>query len=545
MIRKSLRRVLCIAALSIFFLGSTAALEASHYGAGVRFFMHKNYEKAQENLLKAVENDPNGNAYYFLGEIERIKGDYAKATGYYQKAVQGRIGQKFLRLAYWNLVIMTEKQGNYTELVKSLKIFWEKTGSYGAKSKVEEIINKSIWSNNPEAIEAYNQGISKKKSAHDEALNDFNNALAKDPNFMAPKFEIGIMQYRNGNLNSALGSFSAIVGRVPFYGDVHLLMGEIYFNSHSYSSAVHHFSRALDYCFLGKEALYSVYMKRATSHYRLSDYGSAKEDLSRARRIGGGEMEPLLLLSAINIKQGNYNEALDFLNEANTRQPGNSGIIFQIGSIYYKLNDSKYIGYFDRLFDIEHAGGGNVPDKYSRAMSILVKDHYNAGKYSRAGRILNALSSVDGSEMNAIAARTYYNTRDYEKAIVYLKKLYDNQENSLYLASSYARTNRIDKAREIVLKYYHDESFRKAAGEKDSLRSIVDGVTRKKAEELRIARERELREAKERELRAKRDREIREAKEREMRRAEEMKAAGGKGDSRAGEQVPGEQQYHQ
>jgi hypothetical protein len=38
--RKSLIRVLRIAALSIFFLGSTAALEANHYGAGVRFFMH-------------------------------------------------------------------------------------------------------------------------------------------------------------------------------------------------------------------------------------------------------------------------------------------------------------------------------------------------------------------------------------------------------------------------------------------------------------------------------------------------------------------------
>lgn len=545
------RHLIIITAVPVLVFGSFTALHASHYGAGVRFFMHKNYEKAQENLLKAVEHDPNGNAYYFLGEIERIKGDYDKATGYYQKAVQGRISQKFLRLAYWNLVIMTEKRGNYTELVKSLRIFWEKTGSYGAKSKVEEIINKSIWSNDAEAIAAYNRGMVKKKAAPEEALRDFHDALGRDPNFMAPKFEVGLMCYRKGDLNAALGNFSAIVGKVPFYGDVHLLMGEIYFNSHSYSSAVNHFSRALDFCFMGKSALYSVYIKRATSYYKLSDYNNAKEDLTRARRIRSGEMEPLLLLSAINIKQGNYNEALESLTDANARQPGNSSIVFQIGSIYYKLNDKKYVGYFDRLFDMEHAGGGRVPEKYSRAMSILVKDHYNAGKFRRAAVILNSLPAVENSsEMNAIAARTYYNTRDYEKAALYYEKLYAGPENSMYLASSYARTGRKDKAREIVLRYYNDESFLNNARKNNGLRNIVDTVTREKAEEMRVAREKQLREKKEqerrealqRELREKRDRERKEALEMEKKQAGDMNSSVERSSIPGSEKVSGEQQ---
>lgn len=540
-----------LVAIPVFLFGSAELLHASFYGAGVRFFMHKNYEKAQENLLKAVENDPNGNAYYFLGEIERIKGDYQKATGYYQKAVQGHISPKFLRLAYWNLVILTEKRGNYTELVKSLKIFWEKTGSYGAKSKVEEIINKSIWSNNADAITDYNNGMMKKKSAPEGAMNDFRSALGKDPNFMAPKFEIGLMYYRKGDLNSALSNFSAIVGQVPFYGDAHLLMAEIYFESHSYGSAVNHFSRALDYCFLDRAALYSVYIKRATSYYRLSNYGSAKEDLTAARRIQSGEMEPLLLLSAIHIKEGNYREALEFLTEANTRQPGNGDIVFQIGSIYYKMNDKKYVGYFDRLFDIEHTGGRKVPEKYSRAMSILVKDHYNAGKFSRAASILNSLGAVENSgEMNSIAARAYYSARDYEKAALYFEKMYDGPENGLYLASSYAKTGRGGRARAIILRYYNNDEFLNGAKKNSSLRGIVDAISREKAEEMRVSRERELRErrerelreARERELREQRDRELKEAQEREKKQAEAPDLTGEKNSLPRDEKVSGERQ---
>ena len=65
----------------------STALFAGYYEQGRRFYSKKNYEKAKEMFLKAAESGGPGNAYYFLGEIERTRANYLEAEKYYRTAI--------------------------------------------------------------------------------------------------------------------------------------------------------------------------------------------------------------------------------------------------------------------------------------------------------------------------------------------------------------------------------------------------------------------------------------------------------------------------
>ena len=136
----------------------------SNFGIGMSAYNAKKYDRARDYFQKEILANPsNGDAYYFLGEVEKTTGNYAAAEENYRKAVKSSLQRKFFSLAYWNIVVLVEQRNDIPELIIVCKEFWLKAGEDGAKRKIDGIINKLIWTDNKDAEAQYDIGINLKK----------------------------------------------------------------------------------------------------------------------------------------------------------------------------------------------------------------------------------------------------------------------------------------------------------------------------------------------------------------------------------------------
>lgn len=465
------------------------SLHAGYYNRGRTQFVYKNYDKAKELFLKAVELHDHGDSYYFLGEIEKLQKNYKQAMEYYQKAATLHTTKKYKKNAFWNLIVLAEMSGDYDNLVKTSLYLWEKLKDNGAKKKIEGIINKSLWTDNQEAIAKYKAGIRlKKRKKFDEADIKFHEALSTEPAFLAPKFELGMYAYKNGETSTALHYLEDISEKIPFYAEVHMIMADIYFNNRNYEKAARHFNSAIEYGFIKGKTRYLLRLKRGTSYYNTGDLEKAKEDIDYAVNYNKKSPEPLLLLSAINIKLNDYDSALKALLKASKIDSNNPVIIYKIGSIYYRKDDWLSVSYFDRLFDIIARGKKKSNSRYTRAFEILAEKHFTKKNYSRVLEITGLLKDeLNNYKILLIRAKSYYYTSQYDNAVDIFEKLSLDNENKFMLCKAYYLSKRKEKAEELLNSLISDDEYYKKAQEHSFLSKLVEKIEKEK-------REKELRE---------------------------------------------------
>ncbi len=348
---------------------------------------------------------------------------------YYKLAVTKYMTGKYKKLAYWNMIVIEEQKGHYNEMVVACRELWDVMKDEGAKKKVEALINKFLWTDNDEAKSLYNEGVEyKKKNNHDKAREAFYNALRIDSNFLAPKFEMGLIYFNENNPSQAISYFKDIVEKIPFYGGVHLLLGDIYFNKQSYRDSIWHLEKAKEYGFLDTKTKYSILLKAGTSYYELGELEKAQAEYLIAADLNKKDSEPLLMLSAIYIKKNNFDQAIPVLLKAKELNQNNPEILFQIGSIYYKMNDQKYTQYFNLLFNKYYPAREPIPQKYIKAFTLLLKNYYDNKKYEDAAKIIETLpESQKNYETNIMTAKIYYNIGKHDKAVEYFEKLSLNE----------------------------------------------------------------------------------------------------------------------
>lgn len=467
----------------LFLVVLSSDLFAGYYEKGCSYYVYKNYVKAREMFIKSTETSENGNAYYFLGEIEKIEGNYDKAKEYYQAAISRKISRKYLRLAYWNLIVLTEQRGDYLGMVRSLKVFWEKTHDGGAKQKVEKLINKLMWSNNSKATETYKQAIKLKKNKKiDKAITVFNEAISHDNSFLAPKFEIALIEYRQGKLSNAVTYLNEIVGKIPFYAEIQLLLGDINFKNQNYRDAIENFDKAFEFGFLSKKTKYLIYFKRGTCLYNTGDYEDSSSDITEALKIRPSATGPLFLLSAILIKKENYKEALRTLHKLQKQNPTSPEIIYQIGSIFYKTGNEKYVSYFERLLGSVKNKKSDIPKKYFKAFIFLSKKYYERSHYSKVINTVKVFpeDSLD-HDTSLITAKSYYHLGNYPKAIHYFEKISLNDDERYLLCRAYAINRMETKAKELLYRLYYNDTYFKKALADNALKKIALEIDKEKS----------------------------------------------------------------
>lgn len=519
-------KILCISTIAAVSLSITGSAYAGYYDQGLYFYRVKNYEKAREMLIKAGETSNDGHCYFFLGDIEMQENNFDKALEYFKLSVNRVISPKYLRLSYANIMIILEQRGDYMGVVKMSKEMSLKMGDGDARVRVEALINKFLWTDNQDAKAEYEKGIRfRNLGKTDDAESSFKAALKTDSAFLAPKFELGLLYLKAGNTTDAVRCLNDVADKIPFYGDVQVVLGDIQFQKESYRQALAHFSKALDYGFFDAGTLYLIYIKRASSFYNIREYKKAGESVAEALKLNPKSMEAFFLLSAIDIKEENYAEALKTLERAEALEPDNTEILFQLGSVHYKTASKKYIQYFDRLFDLNAARQKETPQKYHKAFALLAKAYHESSQDARALAIADKLpEKYLDTEMKFMLARTHAQLGNTDKAIGYFEKLSLSSDDDRYLLCAlYGRAGQKDKSKRILLglpKSYlerarGDAALSGIARDIDEERRIKEEEKLKKEEEARARREEELRIKREAEARQKAETEARLKKEEE------------------------------
>ncbi len=428
-----------------------ASALAGYFESGTAYYVHRNYAKAREMFLKAVEEKKSdGNAYYFLGEIEKNERNYDKAAEYYRAATRGRISQKYHKLAYWNIIVLLEQKGDYPEMIKVCKELYNRLGDHSARGKVETLINKLLWTENEEAQGEYKKGIKLKDDGSiAEAEGAFRRALQIDYAFMAPRFELGMIQFKKKNYGEALSLFGEVAAKIPFYGEVYLLMGDIQLQRGFYHEAAQCFERAGEYGFLDGATRRLVLEKTAAAYYNARDYARARESAQAALKGNLGSLDALLFLSALDIREEKFESALELLERARKIDPDNPEILFQMGSAHYRKKSPSYVGYFDRLFDRAASSGEEVPEKYIKAFALLAHHHFENANYERAGRIVSAIpENRRDAGTSALYARALYRQGEYEAALAQFERRFPSSDDDRYLLCIlYARTGKHERAK--------------------------------------------------------------------------------------------------
>lgn len=446
-----MRHRICIPIISLIILAAAVPVLAGYYERGTGAYMYKKYDRAKEMFLKATEiGDNDGNAFYFLGEIEKLQGNYKEAEEYYQQAVKRKsITGKYLKNAYWNILLLAEQRGDIEAVIRCCKEMWQRLRDQSARQKIENLINKYLWTENAEAIERYQEGIELKKSGDRvKAQEQFRKAIAADGSFLAPKFELGMIAYKNGELDTAASYLDEIARRVSFYAEVHLVLGDIAYRRGNYERAAGHFTSVADFGIIDDETLNIILLKRGTCYYKMGVYDRAADDLEKAVARKGG-LDTLLLLSAVRIKQEKYKEALKTLQRAQTLAPDNSGVLYQIGSVYYRLDDERYITYFDRLFTNE-AASKSISPQYEKVFVVLAKAMLKQHKYERVKKIAGTLRDRNNSELILMSARARYHLSDFDGAVAEFERIQPAGDDRYLFCLASARSGRKDRARQLL-----------------------------------------------------------------------------------------------
>jgi len=470
----------------IFVSAYTCAYASSYYGMGRTAYVYRNFDKAKEYFLKDVKENDRGDSYYFLGEIEKTLKNYDQSLYYFQIAVTKKTTRKYLINAYWNLIILYEEKGDYDNFIKACRDLWFRTGDSSGKRKIESLINKLLWTDNEEAIQKYKDGILlAKKGDKDGANKLFRESLSADSSFLSPRFELGMNAYNSGNDSEAFSYLVVIGDRIPFYAEVHLVLGGINFKNRNYRSAIDNYTHVLSYGFIDRNTEHNTKLKLGTCYYYLNDMDEAEKNISSVLDYIKKDTEPLIMLSAIYIKKKDFDKALKILRKAESF-PGNDPVVlFQTGSIYYYKNDLKYVTYFDRLFDVIKNSTNDLKN-YFKAVKILLIHHYEKNNYSRVIDISDSINKIyNDSDIILISAKSYYFLRKYEKAIEFFGKVPLDSSSRIMLASSYARTEKKDKAVEQIKFFIDNQSLKQEAMKDSTLKVYIEEIEAARAEELK------------------------------------------------------------
>ncbi len=473
-----MKKILLSLAIVFFYL----PLFADYYERGQGYYMYKNYDKAREMFLQAGEKENNGNAYYFLGEIEKLEGRYREAEEYYKLAITKRnINGKYLRNAYTNILLFTEQRGDLETIIRTCKEMWIRHRDGSARNKIESLINRCLWTGNKEAIDCYNRGISLKNAGKSaESVAEFKKAVYADSSFLAAKFELGMAAYNRGDSGTALSYLGEIASKISFYPEVHLIVGDIYYNNDNYSSAIDHFSKVLEFGIIDDATASLVYQKRGTSYYKLRAYTKAEEDADRLVKTQPLKAE--LLRSAVRIKQERYDEALASLRNAERMDPDNETVLYHLGGIYLKKNDGRFVSYYSRLFDRATRGRAQFNTQYVPVFTELAQHYYRGRNYLQAKKVLAAFPAGQRSgELSLMLARCYYHAGEYDRAVAIFSSMTLGSDDTFLLCRSYALSGRKDRAKKILESNRGNSGFFERAEKDQTLGPIAAEIKKEQA----------------------------------------------------------------
>jgi len=306
------------------------------------YLQQKNYEKAEEQLLIAFQNEPmNSEPAYLLGlEIYARAKNWEKTAEYFQKSLA--IDQRFATQIdqalnkYWVDNFNAGAQG-YNALIKGeakdedkvfemsvnsfqncILLIPEKPESYGTLAQVylfrEEIENAKKYmamaiDQNPEdLISLVNLGnLLFREKQYDEALEYLQRAMEVDPANLNAIKQIAFVYDAKGESDKAAEAYLKAIEADPENPDLHYNLGVLYYQQEKFQDASAEFIKVSELSENSVDALFNA--------------GLALEKLEK------------------------FSDAEKYLEQALELDPNSTDIIHELKLIYYKLygmNSKKF-----------------------------------------------------------------------------------------------------------------------------------------------------------------------------------------------------------
>ncbi|MEA3346500.1 MAG: tetratricopeptide repeat protein, partial [Candidatus Auribacterota bacterium] len=200
-------------------------LAEAYFNVAQKNISDKNFSKAENNLKKSLEFNPNDStALYVLGNLyEKYLLDGVSAVEYYKQYIEKYpSGEK------------TAQAGKYISL-------------YEEKQAVKKDYKTQVSKLDKEAIEHYNLAVSyTKQGSIDRAVQEYKKAIAIDFTFAVAHYNLGILHRKKDNKKLAIESYKNAVKINPGFEKAYTNLGSIYKDLGQYDVAAGYFKKAIE-----------------------------------------------------------------------------------------------------------------------------------------------------------------------------------------------------------------------------------------------------------------------------------------------------------
>ncbi|MCK4947339.1 MAG: tetratricopeptide repeat protein [Candidatus Aureabacteria bacterium] len=200
-------------------------LAEAYFNVARKDISGKNFSKAEDNLKKSLEFDPNNSgALYALGNLyERHFLDGAGAVKYYKQYI--------------------EKYPSGKEVAQAKKYI----SLYEEIQAVKKDYKTQISKLDKEAVEHYNLAVTySKQGSIDRAIQEYRKAIVIDFTFAVAHYNLGILYRKKNNNKLAIESYKNAVKTNPGFEKAYTNLGSIYKELGQYDIAAGCFKKAIE-----------------------------------------------------------------------------------------------------------------------------------------------------------------------------------------------------------------------------------------------------------------------------------------------------------
>ncbi len=185
---KHVRPFLFVLAAAVFFAVTGFQCGSAEVTTAKLAMQQKQYDKAEQSLLKQVEKNPTDEeAWFLLGQVRLELKKYKEMNDAYSKALE---------------IAPTHKD----QIQQNRLAIWA------------QLYN--------EGVQLYNKGRDS-AAYYDQAISDFNTGIALNPDSAGTYYVSGLAYYAKGDLDVARERFESAAERKAGYGDAYRLLGKL------------------------------------------------------------------------------------------------------------------------------------------------------------------------------------------------------------------------------------------------------------------------------------------------------------------------------
>jgi tetratricopeptide (TPR) repeat protein len=213
-----------------------------------------------------------------------------------------------------------------SEKITTLKTIKSKTFTEWKKDQMEE------WTSSSEGL--YYMGlIFSLKENYRNAIQYFEKAVKKNPQYYKALFELGLAYGELGRWNEAIEAYKQIIRINPDYTDAQYNVGLIYYNLGRYNEAIEAYKQAIKI----KPDYTNAYYNLGLLYDELGRYDEAIESFKQGIRISPDYADAHYNLGVSYENLGRYNEAIETYKEAIRINPDYVTAHYNLGWIYGEL----------------------------------------------------------------------------------------------------------------------------------------------------------------------------------------------------------------